>query len=69
MSYQNLNYVTSHLLAKELLSKPDGYITMSTENEEYVVQGIKRKVAHVNADDSFLYWTLFGDKCEGNIMR
>ena len=56
-------------MAKELLSKPDGYITMSTENEEYVVQGIKRKVAHVNADDSFLYWTLFGEKCDGNIIR
>ena len=25
-------------MAKELLSKPDGYITMSTENEEYVVK-------------------------------
>ena len=42
---------------------------MATENEECVIQGIKRKVAHVNADDSFLYWTLFGEKCEGNIMR
>lgn len=69
MSYQNLNYVRSHLLAKELLSKPDGYITMSTENEEYVVKGIKRKAVHANDDDSFLYWTLFGEECEGNIMR
>ena len=48
-----MDFVTSHLLAKELLSKPDSYITMSTENEEYVVKGIKRKTAHANADDSF----------------
>ena len=64
-----MNFVTSHLLAKELLSKPDGYITMSTENEEYVVKGIKRKAVHANADDSFLYWTLFGEKYDGNIIR
>lgn len=65
-----MHFVTSHLLAKELLSKPDGYITMLTENEEeYVVKGIKRKAVHANDDDSFLYWTLYGEKCEGNIMR
>ena len=42
---------------------------MSTENEEYVVKGIKRKAVHANADDSFLYWTLFGEKYDGNIIR
>ena len=63
-------FTTSHSLARELLSKPDGFITMSTEEGEYVINNIRRKATHANNDDSVTYWTLNGEyKNEGNIVR
>lgn len=57
-------------MAKELLSKPDGFITMSIEEGEYVIDTIKKKVSHANIDDSVPYWTLnVENKKEGNIIR
>lgn len=61
---------TSHALAKELLSKPDGFITATLGEEEYIISNIQRVPTHANIDDSVMYWTLnlrnFGN---GNIKR
>ena len=66
---RNLRYLTSHGLAKELLNKEDSYITITIGEKEYVVSDVKRVKTHANADDSYMYLTLVGDECSGNIKR
>lgn len=61
---------TSHILAKELLSKPDGFITVMLGEEEYVVSNIQRIATHANIDDSVTHWTInLRDGGQGNIKR
>lgn len=43
-------FMSSHALAKELLSKPDGFITAMLENREYVIESYKRVPTHANID-------------------
>jgi hypothetical protein len=57
------------MLAKELLNKPDGFLSASYGEEEYIVDGIKRTSTEGNWDDTSLYWTLIIQKCRGNIKR
>ena len=65
-----INYnVTSHELARELLSKPDGFITAMCDGKEYVIGNMKRVTTHANMDDSVMHWTLQLKECEGNIIR
>lgn len=70
MEVYKIHYIsiTSHKLAKELLSKPDGFLTASMNNKEYFIENLQRKSSYANIDDSVLYWTLNLDECrEGNI--
>lgn len=61
---------TSHALAKELLSKPDSFITVTIEEKEYVIDSIRRKFTYANFDDSVMYLTLnLRDGGNGNIKR
>ena len=61
---------TTHQLAKELLNKPDGFITATNGEEEYVIKNMQRKCTHANIDDISAYWTLIlGSKSFGNIKR
>lgn len=61
---------TSHALAKELLSKPDGFITATLGNEEYVISNTQRVATHANIDDSVTHWTLnLRDGGNGNLKR
>lgn len=61
---------TSHQLAKELLSKPDSFITATFGEEEYIIDNIKRVATHANLDDSVTHWTLnLRDGGNGNIKR
>ena len=65
-----MSFTTSHSLARELLNKPDGFITISAEDREYIIGDIKRNMSHANVDDSVMHWTLKGEyKVEGNIIR
>lgn len=58
------------MLAKELLSKPDGFITATFGEEEYVIGSYQRKATHANLDDGVMYWTLnLHDGEKGNIKR
>lgn len=66
-----MSYIsTSHMLARELLNKPDGFLVASNGEEEYVVESIKRTSTHANIDDCISYWVLnLRDGGEGNIKR
>lgn len=62
--------LTSHSLARELLRKPDGFITAKNENDEYIITGIRRVSTHANIDDTCMYWELELEKDKGgNIKR
>lgn len=61
---------TSHALARELLNKPDGFLTATIGEEEYIITDYKRTKGHANVDDSVPYWTLnLRDGGRGNIKR
>ena len=60
---------TSHALARELLSKPDGFITAMHGEKEYVIGNAKRVATHANRDDSVMHWALQLKECTGNIVR
>ena len=65
---------TSHALARELLSKPDDFITATYEDidgeKEFVIETYKRKPIHANIDDSITHLTLVLRDCgRGNIKR
>lgn len=66
-----ISYIaTSHKLAKELLQRPDKFLTVTIGDEEYVVDNIQCIHTHANRDDSVTHWTLnvrSGGK--GNIKR
>lgn len=50
--------MTTHSLARELLEKPDGFVTATFEGKEFAVTGFRRMATCANYDDSSLYWTL-----------
>ena len=56
-------------MARELLSKPDGFITAMYGEEEYVIGNTKRVATHANMDDSVMHWALQLKECPGNIVR
>ena len=56
-------------MARELLSKPDGFITAMHGEEEYVIGNTKRVATHANMDDSVMHWALQLKECKGNIVR
>lgn len=61
---------TSHALARELLNKPDGFLTATLGEEEYIVESYKRTLTHANIDDGIWHWTLnLRDGGRGNIKR
>lgn len=60
----------SHLLARELLSKPDDFITATIGDKEYIVESYQRRKTHANIDDGIYHWTLnLRDGGQGNIKR
>ena len=61
---------TSHALARELLNKPDGFLTATLGDREYVISDYKRIATHANTDVGVTHWTLnlrVGGR--GNIKR
>lgn len=62
--------MTSHSLARELLSKPDGFITATLGNREYIIESIRRIATHANWDDTVTNWTLnLRDYGQGNMKK
>ena len=58
------------MLARELLSKPDGFITATYGDEELVIENFSRVATHANIDDNVMHWTLnLRDGGSGNIKR
>ena len=61
---------TSHELARELLNKPDGFITATIGEKEYVIDNTQRTWTHANIDDSMSYLTLnLRDTGQGCVKR
>lgn len=61
---------TSHELAKELMNKPDSFITAIIGEKEYVIENIKRIATHANIDDCVTHLALNLRDCgNGNIKR
>lgn len=61
---------TTHELARELINKPDGFVTATIGDEEYVINNIQRTKTHANIDDSVTHWTLnLRNGGNGNIKR
>ena len=57
-------------MAREILSKPDGFITAMLGEKEYVIESIRRVATHANIDDSVMNWSLILRDCgQGNIKR
>ena len=62
--------MSSHALARDLLNKPDSFITATYENVELVIDDFKRVATHANIDDSVMHLTLnLRDGGNGNIKR
>ena len=58
------------MLARELLSKPDGFIVATNGEIDYVIENIQRSFTHANIDDSVTHWVLNLRKGgQGNIKR
>ena len=61
---------TSHSLARELLSKPNGFLDATIGEDEYVIENFTRKHTNANCDDEVTHLTLQLRKSEGgNIIR
>lgn len=61
---------TSHMLARELLNKPDNFLTATIGDREYIIESYQRKATHANMDDGVTHWTLnLRDGGQGNIKR
>lgn len=61
--------LTSHCLARELLSKTDDFLTVTVENREYTIRATKKVKTHANLDDGVMHTTLVCDELTGNIVR
>lgn len=58
------------MLARELLIKPDDFITATIGDREYIIESYQRKSTHANIDDGVMHWTLNLRDCEqGNVKR
>lgn len=60
---------TTHKLARELLSKPDEFLTVLVENREYTIDHIKPIKTHANMDDMVVHMGLVCRENTGNIVR
>ena len=56
--------------AKELLDKPNGAIMATLDENEFVIDNIKRIITSANKDDTVTQWTLnLRDGGNGNLKR
>ena len=62
--------ITSHALARELLNRPDGFITaMYNKDDEFIIASIQKVATHANIDDTITYWTLNLKPSEGGNVK
>ena len=61
--------MTSHALARELLSRPDDFLTATLGDREYIIEGYSRKATHANIDDGVTYLTLNLRECGQNNIK
>ena len=56
-------------MAKELLSEPDNFLTVTVKDREYSIRAIKKTRTHANVDDGVTHITLVCEELTGNIVR
>lgn len=58
---------TTHELARELLDKPDDFVTVTVGNREYNIEHVKTVATHANRDDGVTHKTLVCNEMSGNL--
>ena len=58
---------TTHGLAKELLSKPDDFLTVTINDKECGIECIKTIKNHANIDDGVTHKTIVCHEMSGNL--
>lgn len=59
--------MTTHGLAKELLSKPDDFLTVTVNDKECGIECIKTIKNHANIDDGVTHKTIVCHEMSGNL--
>ena len=58
------------MLARELLNRPDSFITATYGDKELIIENFCRVATHANIDDSVTHWTLnLRDGGQGNLKQ
>lgn len=57
------------MFAKELLNKPNGFISVLVSDKEYGIEGIQRIKTCANIDDSITHWVINLSNERGNVIR
>ena len=60
---------TLHSLGRELLSRPDDFVTVTIGDREYSIVGITTVATHANIDDSTVHKTLMCEEINGCVLR
>ena len=60
---------TTHSLARELLNRPDTFLTATNGEVDYVIEGVKRVATHANLDDTVTHLALILRECKGNLRQ
>lgn len=55
--------MSTHSLARQLLERPDAFVTATCGDKEFAIIGFRREATCANADDTSLYWTLELSEC------
>ena len=55
--------MSTHSLARELLERPDGFLTATSGDKEFAITGYRRMATCANYDDTSLYWSLELSEC------
>ena len=55
--------MSTHSLARELLAKPDGFLTATCGDKEFAITGYRRMATCANYDDTSLYWSIELSEC------
>ena len=67
--WRSIECISSHSWAKELLNRPNCFLTAMIDDKEYEIRSIKPIRSHANSDDGSVYYTLMLNECEGNLRR
>ena len=65
--WRSIECISSHSWAKELLNRPNCFLTAMIDDKEYEIRSIKPIRSHANSDDGSVYYTLMLE-VDGTVM-